>query len=460
MKDNLLELINLEIKDCNDIAKLDALRDSIYKSEKTFLEDKDIEINVENITNIPNGRFRIIYQKVKFECLFNYQKGNSLFVVFSGSRTIQPPEFKRWSWYNCFSGSMLSIADPMYYDNGKLGIGWYYGTEEVNYRQYLVDIVNAICKYLKISNNNLYFYASSGGCAAAINCAGLMDGSTAIAINPQIYLNEYFYSDRFKLLTNIDLSLPDKYHRNDLSYFIKEKRNSFYLLIENIASNDDQIQFFRLQKELNINLKYGIQKFDNLGIWLYEASTIASHNAQENQTIMKIIMQLCVDYRNLDSWVGITKNYLYFTELWRDYWIVKEALNNCINTPDSVRELSLIQAKKELLVKDESNLRIKSNSDIFHATFLLEELKDYTTYSINIDQSTSLSNDEYFEIGVKNQVISSIVLKKRIQFGVADSFKFITGKNAKFLQLKLYPSIIGQCKNKEAVFSFKIIIEG
>jgi len=306
-----------------DVSKLERFRsERIYNYDKNYLAETDKIIDIDNIKELPNGRFKCFYKGIRFDFCFNYVKGAPLYVVLNGSRTGEYPEFKRWDWYHSFNGSMLNIADPSLNINPKLHLGWYYGTTEENYRQLVVEIVTKIAVFLKIKHNNIIFYGSSGGGAAALHCAGLLEGSTAVVINPQIYLNLYHYAAEFQKITGINLSQKDKWHRNDGSYYILNSPKSQFLIVENIQSEDDRIQFFELEKNMNKKFRYGINRFNNIGVWLYDAKpkNIPMHNAQEDQILYQSIDLLAKSLQTDDDWEDKKDIYMVITELWRKKW--------------------------------------------------------------------------------------------------------------------------------------------
>ena len=324
-----LNQLRLPISSQNDISLLEKARtDILFERDHSYLDDHDIEIGIENIKEIPNGRFQIKYQGVVFDCLFHLKEHMPLYVVLSGAKANNPPEFRRWSWHNVFNGSMLCIADPSYMQNDKLYLGWYYGTKSHCYRKMIADIVLKIANFLKVENNDVYFYGSSGGGTAAIHCAGLIQNSTAIAINPQIFLELYHYAPTFRQLTGIDLAKEDPWHRQDVSYFLLNSPKSNFILIENLQSEDDTVQFYALEKKLGASFKYGITRLNNLGIWLYDANTQNSptHNAQEDQTLYFAIDYLAKSMKTCTDWDHLEELYLVISELWRTQWQLRDSL--------------------------------------------------------------------------------------------------------------------------------------
>ena len=321
----LQQAINSQV-DINNLGKTRS--ELIYGADKSYLEDRGIFIDLENITMLPNGRFRTKLHGVEFDCLFHLKKGKPLYVIFSGSKTSAPPVFKRWSWYNIFGGSVLNIADPSYALNEKLYLGWYYGTETQNYREFIAEIVCKIASFLNVRNEDIYFYASSGGGPAAIQCASIIEGSTAMAINPQIFLELYHYAPTFRQLTGIDLAKEDPWHRQDVSYYLLNSPKSNFILIENLQSEDDTVQYYALEKKLGASFKYGITRLNNLGIWLYDANTQNSptHNAQEDQTLYFAIDYLAKSMKTCTDWEHLEELYLIISELWRTQWQLRDSV--------------------------------------------------------------------------------------------------------------------------------------
>ena len=192
----------------------------------------------------------------------------------------------------------------------------------------IADIVLKIANFLKVENNDVYFYGSSGGGTAAIHCAGLIQNSTAMAINPQIFLELYHYAPTFRQLTGIDLAKEDPWHRQDVSYFLLNSPKSNFILIENLQSEDDTVQFYALEKKLGASFKYGITRLNNLGIWLYDANTQNSptHNAQEDQTLYFAIDYLAKSMKTCTDWEHLEELYLIISELWRTQWQLRDSI--------------------------------------------------------------------------------------------------------------------------------------
>lgn len=445
----MYDVFSLEITDFQDIKNLHSLRDKNNTYDISLLQDKGLKIDLENITDIPQGRFVIEYkvqeEVVPFECLFHYKTSDKLYVVFNGSLTTEYPEFKRWSWYNVFNGSMLNIADPMLKNYKNLELGWYYGDKEHNYRQYLVEIIKKISKFYNISNNNIIMYASSGGGSVALDCAAEIKGSTAIVINPQINLYNYKrQSINFQKITGIDLQQNDE--RNDILYKILENKQSYYLFVENISSKDDFIQIEPLFKKLNMPIKYGITRHENIGIWCYDIMGANPHNIQENRILYEFIDFLANSLQTQENWSCYEKQFLWLSELWRDSYLRQENISRAEQVLD-------ITENHFMFEKSFKEIEILPKTDKFNAYLFDLKLRKLTKYKIIIANSKLLQGSSSgFCLSVKNKILNKPLIFRKFKYGELCEFKFLVRSRADELELKLYPSDIGKSEEVSAIF--------
>lgn len=299
--------------------KIDKIRKSLCTHDKSLLENKNVHLSFENLSNAPDGRFDISYKEINFECLFKRKENSKkLYVFFSGWRkpNQNEPTFKRWSYYKYFDGSMLNIDDPMCKLYPQLGLGWYYGTADACFCDYLVDIINRFAEQNGYSE--IVFISSSAGGYAALYCACKISGSMVIAINPQIKLDIYHYCKSFQHITGLDLSIEDKYGRNHLSKLIKNAEKTKFLLIENCASGVDTPQLDNLCTELGVNYHYGLNSLvPNILLWVYEGKTDKPHNAQEYFPMLYAIKFLA---EHFDDAMNYNEIYMIFSELWNEHY--------------------------------------------------------------------------------------------------------------------------------------------
>ncbi len=304
------------------IKEVDNKRIKMLKPDESLLYENNIIVDLEKIEEIPNGRFNIEYKGILFECVFHYKPEEVLYVILNGALTQKVPEFSRWSYYKFLSGSMLNISDPMYRIYDDLKLGWYYGNKEYDMREYIVEIVEKIAHILDVQNKNIIFWGSSGGGAATIECASLIKGARAVAINPQIILSEYFYSAEFTKITKNDLEKDSAWHRNNAIYYLKKEKASYYILIFNIRAVLDMKQVGNICRELDITLKYGINVFEHFIIWLYDAECepyVDGHCAQEYYCIAYVIEFIL---KNIGS-ENLEKKYGQFFRMVNEFWYFK-----------------------------------------------------------------------------------------------------------------------------------------
>ena len=323
----LIDKLSLPVIDESDIDIVSKLTFALlYGNDKTLLKDTGKVIDLDNFTSIPIGRFSTVVNDVKFQCFYYSKNSTTLYVILNGSKTAPPPEFKRWSWYTAFDGDMLNISDPSYFLNDQLNLGWYYGTTDVNYRELTAQLIKKIASVL--GYKKIYIYASSGGGAAALNVGGLIEDCTVIAINPQIFPNLYHYAPAFKKYTGIDLSCADKWHRNDGAYYILNSHKTKFLLVQNISSPDDFIQVKALEKVMNQKFNYGLNRYGNIGIWLYDIASKVPHNAQEDQILYYAINRLAKTLTTGEDWQELNTFYMIISEMWRKQILSVETNND------------------------------------------------------------------------------------------------------------------------------------
>ena len=276
-------------------------------------EPREFSVGEEN-ERLPEIRFYTLLGSARIEGFFHQGNMSKLYVMFDGSRSrsggrdLAPlPSFSRWSWHKQMDASLVSIEDPMFYTFPQCTLGWYYGTKDEDYRQYCAQCIGKIADLLHIENDDIILYGSSGGGTAAIGVSRYLPGCTVVAINPQIFLDMYPYSEELEKITGMRLRTEtDRFIRNDNCRIIRENPGSMYFLVENIRSDGDYVTQFRtFCKNAGINPGFGIEKNGNIVSWLYDAQGAPSaHSSVENTAIFKMIDMLIRyvrDGRNIDE---------------------------------------------------------------------------------------------------------------------------------------------------------------
>ncbi len=316
------------IKLSDDINKQLDIRRQKYEADRTLLEKDIVEIDIENIVELQNGRLKTHVDGVEFECFFHRGEGRKLYIVLEAARrgTRVRNRLARWSWYTFSDYSWLVITDPTYSDNEDVEVGWFYGTAEKNYRKYVAHIADKISDYLCIEKDNVCFYGSSAGGTAAIHSAAIFGHGTAVSINGQINF-EYDHKDVINYIkcTGIDLHQADKWNRNALCKVMSEAKDVIFILLENSCSswdiNDHLLYLCNILK--CPPPEYGISQFGNITTWIYDAPANIQRNAHicfENKNIFYAIDFLTGLVRGNEDVEKYKPLYLLFNEFWHDIY--------------------------------------------------------------------------------------------------------------------------------------------
>ena len=309
--------------------RLNARREQKYSFDKKAVEGDGVRIDIDSATEIPNGRIRIDYNGARFEGFFHKGTQKKIYITFNGARAqkhrrIPVPFFSRWSWYRYTDSFWLSLADPMYYDSDAIDLGWFFGTPEKNYREYAAHIVKRICDIYDIPYDEAVFYASSGGGTAAIHTAALFGSGTAIAVNAQFDFEigskwDKRHFEDLKEHLQIDIHKPDKFRRNDICGVIKSSPNVAFVIVVNVRSpRDTDNHLTYLVQQLGITPRYGLSRFDNIYLYLYDAKGKNPHAAFEDKNLFYAVNYLALLAKNRQDVEMFQPLYLLFGEFWHD----------------------------------------------------------------------------------------------------------------------------------------------
>ena len=117
------------------LRNLSERRKTLYSTDASLLKGEVVNIDINNIEQIPNGKIRIDINDARFEGFFHAANSKRLFIILDGARTgggrVRPiPIYSRWSWCSFANVNWLCLEDPMYYKYDKLLLGWFYGDEK------------------------------------------------------------------------------------------------------------------------------------------------------------------------------------------------------------------------------------------------------------------------------------------------------------------------------------------
>lgn len=267
------------------------------------------------------GTFKETVDGVEFECFLRAgNPGKPLYVFLNGSRTGKPPEFKRWSYYKYFDGTVLNIADPMYRLHPEMSLGWYWGTEDVNFREKLAKLVCSVRERLGLTETVIV--GSSAGGACAVQASALIDGCKVVLINPQLRLGLYSYSNAFERHMDVDLNENDRFSREDVTGSFSP--GCRYVLFFNLASDSDRVQLDHLLKHLGVKAVYGVNCYGNITVWTYVAPGRRPHNNQDYYPMVYILEWVASNYDDLPKYRNVSK---LLNEFWYDHYELKDAID-------------------------------------------------------------------------------------------------------------------------------------
>lgn len=311
------------------------MRNKMLIPDKKYVSMESVYIDLSKTRELPVGKFHTVFQGIHLDCLAFIKKESPLYIMLSGdigALKKSEPGFYRWSYYKYCSGSILCIADPMIsiYDN--LRMGWYYGNSLTNFRKVIAEFVKVVADILRVNYEDIIFCGSSAGGAPTFECASYISQAKAVAINPQIVLEEYYYAQEFSRITGNDLNkvLPD--HRNNALHYIKNRGRNQYIIIVNIHSRNDMRQIENIRNSLCIDIQYGLNIYDNLIIWLYDADVAPvfnPHSACEYYCVWFFVEYII---RNINNRGGGEEEkafhnpeplYRLVNEFWHEHWSLR-----------------------------------------------------------------------------------------------------------------------------------------
>lgn len=450
--------------------KADELRKSLCSYDKSLLEKRNLRLDMGNLSNAPDGRFVIPYKGIDFDCLFKRNTATGkLYVIFNGYREAgqSEPTFKRWSYYKYLDGGMLNIDDPMCKLHHDLGLGWYYGTDDESYCDYIVEIINDFA--LQNNYGKVVFIASSGGGYAALYCACKIKNSTVIAINPQIRLNLYMRAKEFQTITGLDLTVRDKFERNHLPELIKEAKDTKFILVENAASDADMVQMNDLCAVLGTNYHYGLNLLaPNVLSWVYEGNSNEPHNAQEYYPMFFALRFLA---EHFDNAMDFSELYLIFSELWNDHYELIRENQDIIR--QKTRRIDCLASSSDLVsesvvfrtIVNTSGTDIPARDTPYNFLVVCDKLEPNSTYKFTVGNVSVLSGEtQSFALVIKDELTRTVDLIKNFDIGKNASLLFSTGQETHKKELRIYSGEVGKTNNIALRVGFcqlvKIGIEG
>lgn len=439
--------------------EMDELRKRERDVDKSLLicKGEKNDINEIKLMN-ENGYYILNKYNLTWDILWVNNESDRLVVFFNGGRPVNKgPEFNRWSWYNIIKGSYLNIDDPMirkYHEQG-LELGWYYGTNDIDYCEYVVEIVREFARLYQ--SNKIVFYASSGGGNAAIRCASKITGAIAVVINAQLCAREYIGSEKFERLTGLSL-LEDKFCRNDTMGCLSDA--SKYIFIENVKSKEDMMQLNHLIKHFGVkDLNDGINALsDNAIVWLYDAVALSksAHVSQDWRAMYYAVERLVEIFEREDAFGVVKKNmdeYKIYTRLWNDRFNecaeLKKKERNVLRLPD------YININTQMRIVYEGDLKIEKKDNCYNHVVLYKNVKPRSIYKIIVrDDDPAISA----YLLVKDEKYNRCLFVEKIKTGNW-SLLIMSGEESDKIEIRVYPYEPGKCVQKSAYIKYLCLYE-
>ena len=240
-------------------------------------------------------------------------ESNKLYIILNGAQTREYPQFSRITWASVMDGTVINIADPTYKYYPNIKVGYY-----LLYRDKIEGFIRSKMYQYGIDNANLFFYGSSAGGSTGIYLSSRFPGSTCFAINPQLLLENRLLSSGYSEQIGMDDSDFKRFYSesfDNISIMEKNSKN-FFILIENIASDEDKYFTNILQKRFDLDLNYPLTIKDNIMIWCYCISGDNPHSIQENVQLYPAIYKLYSILKHSEDVTQYLPLYLSISELW------------------------------------------------------------------------------------------------------------------------------------------------
>lgn len=421
------------------------------KIDKSIINQKTICFDNIEYQNL-NEQHRFYTEKYGYHFEFFLYKKDSpkLYVVLGGARTSNGkkrdiPYFNRWSYYEFLDGSLLVVEDPMFYKYSELLLGWFYGTQNENgCREGLIELIRQITNMLHVSNENLYFYSSSGGGTVAIYLASLLKKSTAITINPQIDLASWNYSKSFCRITGINLYEKDKFSRNDIVSQIKNCKESNFVILVNMESENDKKQLEYFSNKYNCSPSLGLNQYENLIIWEYRAKVQMPHTAFETKELFWPIIYLGDILKKGESIHSYDEIYAMIGDLWSNILVLQDDLKQ--NSKNNNYPVLIMSQVQEAFIKNkyQQGVRFKSVDNNFQYVKVLEKINNGVLYHISIRIT---DNFIPYDLVIYDFLKKRIISKKFVDIPFVNLIILANYEEYKDCSLLLYNGTIGDTSN-------------
>lgn len=278
------------------------------------LVDKNIKLDYSEIDSFQFPldevfSLEINYENIKFCFIIKFSSNNKNLLCFgpgahlrnqktSDGKLISPPYFDRWSWYQFFEESFIAYADPIFFQDEKITLGWFVGDKKYWYVEILSEIIKKFSQKQNILSKNILFFGSSGGGFSSVCLGTLIKDSKVLINNSQLFVMNYYewhvncvlnlFEKQFPNLSKMDIVNKLKYRLDVVELFKKENYIppiTYYVNTESLADVYNQCMPF-LNKIPNLNCFNG-----DLDVKFYKEEKEFPHLPLDNEKTINIIKE-------------------------------------------------------------------------------------------------------------------------------------------------------------------------
>lgn len=157
-----------------------------------------------------------------FPALYYPSDKKSLFVLMPSAVDREKsslPAFHRWTWAasGFFPANVLCISDPTLALHDDLKLGWLLGNKENCATTELAEFIVNLAESKGIPKDRIVIYGSSAGGFAALAMSACIDGSVAVAINPQVDAIAYCVTTQVDLVSETCFGMPKEDVRREFA---------------------------------------------------------------------------------------------------------------------------------------------------------------------------------------------------------------------------------------------------
>ena len=169
--------------------KIDA--EFVRLSEHHFFNDKISKRRSKTIyeLDIMGNRFHFMTNLSKFT------EGGPMIVIFGAAANLKTTDLPLFSWWriaDSIGAPYVMIEDPMQ-ENFGLDCGWYLGSRNFDYFDYIERILRHIMLEIGCPEENILLFGGSSGGFGALMMSGRIRGSSVFIDNPQTSVTKYHH---------------------------------------------------------------------------------------------------------------------------------------------------------------------------------------------------------------------------------------------------------------------------